>query len=59
MEQLAVLSIVCQNDPDKAARITGKLDLNVNELATLIGIDKKDKRITDIMEKSNDFRQER
>ena len=59
MEQLAVLSLVCQSDHGKAARIAGKLDLNENELATLMGIDKKDKRITDIMEKSNDFRQER
>ena len=59
MEQLAVLSIVCQNDHDKAARIAGKLDLNENELAALMGIDKKDKRIAGIMEKSNDFRQER
>ena len=59
MEQLAVLSIVCQNDHGKAARIAGKLDLNENELATLMGIDKKDRRIIDIMEKSNDFRQER
>jgi len=58
MEQLAVLSLVCQSDHGKAARIAGKLDLNENELATLMGIDKKDKRITDIMEKSNDFRQE-
>ncbi len=59
MEQLAVLSIVCQNDHDKAARIAGKLDLNENELAALMGIDKKDKRITRIMGKSNNFRQER
>ncbi len=59
MEQLAVLSIVCQNDHDKAARIAGKLNLNENELAALMGIDKKDKRIAGIMEKSNDFRQER
>mgnify|MGYP001365774767 CR=1 FL=1 len=59
MEQLAVLSIVCQNDHDKAARIAGKLDLNENELAALMGIDKKDKRIAGIMEKSNNFRQER
>ena len=59
MEQLAVLSIVCQNDHEKAARIAGKMELNENELAILMGMDKKDKKIIEIMEKSNGYRQER
>jgi replication factor C large subunit len=59
MEQLAVLSIMCQSDHEKAARIAGKMELDENELAILMGIDKKDKRISDIMEKSKEYRQER
>ena len=59
MEQLAVLSVVCRNNHAKAARIAGKLELNENELALLMGVDKKDKIISSIMEKSNEFRQER
>ena len=59
MEQLAVLSTVCQNNHEKATRIAGKLELNENELAILMGIDKKDKKINEIMEKSNEYRQER
>ena len=59
MEQLAVLSIMCQSDHEKASRIAGKMELNENELAILMGTDKKDKKIRDIMEKSNDYRQER
>jgi len=59
MEQLAVISAVCRGDLSKAAKITGKLDLNENELAILMGIDKKDKRIARIMEESQQFRQQR
>ena len=59
MEQLAVLSIMCQSDYEKAARIAGKMELNENELAILMGTDKKDKKIIKIMEKSNEYRQER
>ena len=59
MEQLAVISIVCQNDHEKAARIAGKMELNENELAILMGMEKKDKKINEIMEKSNEYRQER
>ena len=59
MEQLAVLSTICQNNHEKATRIAGKLELNENELAILMGIDKKDKKINEIMEKSNEYRQER
>ena len=59
MEQLAVLSIVCQNDYEKAAKMAGKMELNENELAILMGMDKKDKKIIEIMEKSNEYRQER
>ncbi len=59
MEQLAVLSIVCQNDYKKAAKIAGKMELNGNELAILMGMDKKDKKINEIIEKSNKYRQER
>ena len=35
------------------------LDLNEKELAILMGMDKKDKKINEIMEKSNEYRQER
>jgi replication factor C large subunit len=59
MEQLAVLSVVCRNNHAKASRIAGKLELNENELALLMGMDKKDKIISGIMGKSNEFRQER
>ena len=59
MEQIAVISTICRNDRDKAARIAGKLDLNENELAILMGLSKKEKIIAEIMEKSQQFRQER
>ena len=59
MEQLAVISVVCRCDMKQATKIAGKLELNENELAILMGIDKKDKKINKIMEKSNEYRQER
>ena len=59
MEQIGVISTVCRSDLSKAAKIAGKLDLNENELAILMGIDKKDKRISAIMEESQQYRQER
>ena len=59
MEQLAVLSIMCQSDHEKASQIAGKMELNENELAILMETDKKDKKIIEIMEKSNEYRQER
>jgi replication factor C large subunit len=59
MEQLAVLSIICRSDRKEAARITGKLELDENELAILMGVSKKEKIITEIIEKSQEFRQER
>ena len=59
MEQIAVISIVCRNDLKEAAKISGRLDLNENELAILMGVPKKDKIITEIIEKSKEFRQER
>ena len=59
MEQLAVISAVCKSDASKAAKITGKMDLNENELAILMDIEKKDKRISLIMEESQQYRQER
>ena len=59
MEQIAVISIVCRNNLKEAAKISGRLDLNENELAILMGVPKKDKIITEIIEKSQEFRQER
>ena len=59
MEQIGVISTVCRSNLSKAAKIAGKLDLNENELAILMGIDKKDKRISAIMEESQQYRQER
>ena len=59
MEQIAVISIVCRNDLKEAAKISGRLDLNENELAILMGVPKKDKIITKIIENSQEFRQER
>ena len=59
MEQIAVISIVCRNDLKEAAKISGRLDLNENELAILMGVPKKDKIITEIIEKSQEFRQKR
>ena len=59
MEQMAVLSIICQNNPKKAAKITGKLELNENELAILMNQSKKEKIITEIMTKSEQYRQQR
>ena len=59
MEQLAVLSIICRSDRKEAARITGKLELDENELAILMGVPKKETIITEIIEKSQKFRQER
>ena len=35
------------------------MELNENELAILMGMDKKDKKIIEIMEKSNEYRQDR
>lgn len=59
MEQIAVMSIICRNDRKKAAKIAGKLDLDDNELAILMGIPKKDKLISEIIEESRNYRQER
>jgi len=59
LEQLAVISAVCRGNLSKAAKITGKLDLNENELAILMGIDKKDKKISLIINESQQYRQER
>ena len=59
MEQLAVISAICKSDVSKAAKITGKMDLNENELAILMDIEKKDKRISLIMEEAQQYRQER
>ena len=39
--------------------MAGKMELNENELAILMGMDKKDKKINEIIEKSNKYRQER
>ena len=59
MEQIAVLSIICRNDRKEAAKISGGLELDENELAILMGIPKKDKLISEIIEESQEFRQER
>ena len=59
MEQIAVISIVCRNNRKDAAKIAGKLELDENELAILMGIPKKDKMISEIIEESQEFRQER
>jgi len=59
MEQLAVLSLICQNNVEKASRITGKLELNENELAILMNCSKKDEIIVEIMEKAEEYRQPR
>ena len=59
MEQIAVISIICRSDKKEAAKITGKLDLNENELAILMGIPKKESIISEIIEDSQPFRQQR
>ena len=59
MEQIAVISIICRSDKKEAAKITGKLDLNENELAILMGVPKKEKIISEIMNNSQKFRQQR
>ena len=59
MEQIAVISIVCRNNRKEAAKIAGRLELDENELAILMGIPKKDKIISEIIEESQEFRQER
>ena len=59
MEQIAVISIICRSDRKEAAKITGKLDLNENELAILMGVPKKEKIISEIMDNSQKFRQQR
>jgi len=59
MEQIAVLSIICRKDRKEAAKISGILELDDNELAILMGIPKKDKLIAKIIEESQEFRQER
>ena len=59
MEQIGVVSIICQNNSEKAAEIAGNLDLNENELAILLNTDKKNERLISIMEESQQYRQER
>ena len=59
MEQIGVVSIICQNDSQKAAEIAGNLDLNENELAILLNKDKKDKKLISIIEDSQQYRQEK
>ena len=59
MEQIGVVSIICQNDSQKAAEIAGSLDLNENELAILLNTDKKDKKLISIIEDSQQYRQEK
>mgnify|MGYP001300350734 CR=1 FL=1 len=59
MEQIAVLSIICRNDKQEAAKIAGKLELDENELAMLMGVSKKEKIVSRIIEKSQEFRQQR
>ena len=59
MEQIGVVSIICQNDYKKAAEIAGNLDLNENELAILLNTDKKDKKLISIIEDSQQYRQEK
>ena len=53
------MSIICQNDSQKAAEIAGSLDLNENELAILLNTDKKDKKLISIIEDSQQYRQEK
>ncbi|MDG1544986.1 MAG: hypothetical protein P8R32_01885, partial [Candidatus Poseidoniia archaeon] len=59
MEQIGVVSIICQNDSERAAEIAGNLDLNENELAILLNTDKKNKRLISIMEESQQYRQDK
>ena len=59
MEQIGVVSIICQNDTEKAAEIAGNLDLNENELAILLNTDKKNENLISIMEESQQYRQEK
>ena len=57
MEQIGVISTICQNDGNKAAEIAGNLDLNENELAILLNTDKKNQKLISIMEQSQQYRQ--
>jgi hypothetical protein len=59
MEQICVVSIICQNNAGKAAEITGNMDLNENELAILLNTDKKNEKLISIMEESQQYRQEK
>ena len=59
MEQIGVISTICQNDGNKAAEIAGNLDLNENELAILLNTDKKNQKLISIMEESQQYRQEK
>ena len=59
MEQIGVISTICQNDVNKAAEIAGNLDLNENELAILLNTDKKNQKLISIMEESQQYRQEK
>ena len=59
MEQIGVISTICQNDGNRAAEIAGNLDLNENELAILLNTDKKNQKLISIMEESQQYRQEK
>ena len=59
MEQIGVVSIICQNNSEKAAKIAGNLDLNESELSILLNTDKKNERLISIMEESQQYRQEK
>ena len=59
MEQIGVVSIICQNNSEKAAEIAGNLDLNESELAILLNTDKKSERLISIMEESQQYRPEK
>ena len=59
MEQIGVISTICQNDRNRAAEIAGNLDLNENELAILLNTDKKNQKLISIMEESQQYRQEK
>ena len=59
MEQIGVMSIICQNNSEKAAEIAGNLDLNESELAILLNTDKKSERLISIMEESQQYRPEK
>jgi len=59
MEQIGVISTICQNNAEKAAEIAGNLDLNESELAILLNTDKKNENLISIMEESQQYRQEK